>query len=289
LWGIPVLGALESLPHARAEIGSLRCGSRVCRESCRQLGNNLLRYLDFSRLMGLAERREFRAHAVPDLPALAPDQQLQVAVAYDDAFHCYFADTLDLLEMAGATIKTFSPLRDESIPSGTDLIYFGCGCLEKHAWALASNCCMHMAIREHVHRHGRVYAEGSGLAYLGRHMVLPDGSRVPMVGALPIDSHWNSGRDAARPQETELVRSSWLGEAGTRIRGYLNPQWHLELLDEVTDYAAAAQQGLHVLGHKQLIGSLLHLHFAAQPDFLNRFLTRYARSEATTVGHASRA
>jgi len=281
LWGIPVLGALESLGHVRREIGSPRCGGKACRERCRQLGNNLLRYLDFSQLMSLAQRREFPAGSAFDLPTLSLDQKLHVAVAYDDAFHCYFADTLDMLEMGGATLKAFSPLRDESLPENTDLVYFGCGHPEKHAWALARNHCMHMALREHVHRDGPVYAEGGGVAYLGQHMVLPDRSRVPMVGALPIDSQLCADRGAARPREIELSRSSWLGEAGTRLRGYLNPQWHLQPLEDVIDYAGPTQNGLQVLGRKQLIGSLLHLHFGAQPEFLNRLFVRHGQPEST--------
>ncbi len=45
----------------------------------------------------------------------------------DDAFHCYFPDTLDLLELRGATVCDFSPLRDERLPVDTDIVYFGCG------------------------------------------------------------------------------------------------------------------------------------------------------------------
>jgi len=281
LWEIPVLGALESLGHVRKEIGSPRCGGNACRERYRQLGNNLLRYLDFVQLMSLAQRRDFPAGSAFDLPTMSPDQKLHIAVAYDDAFHCYFADTLDMLEMGGATIKTFSPLRDESLPKNTDLVYFGCGHPEKHAWALAQNHCMHMALREHVHCDGPVYAEGGGVAYLGHHMVLPDRSRVPMVGALPIDAQLCTNRGAARPREIELSRSSWLGETGTRIRGYLNPQWQLQPLEDVIDYAGPTHNGLHVLGRKQLIGSLLHIHFAAQPEFLYRFFARHGQSEST--------
>lgn len=279
LWGIPVLGALEPLPSARTEVHQRCCEHQVSREACRRLGENLLRYLDIEQLMKFARRRDFGTRPLLDLPTLAENEALQVAVAFDEAFHCYFPDTLDLLESGGATVKTFSPLRDESLPQGTDLVYFGCGQPEKHAEVLARNCCMHAAIRAHVRRQGRVYAEGSGVAYLGRNMVLPNGSHVPMVGALTVDAHWQESHEVAIPTETQLTSSSWLGNTGTKIRGYLNRQWRLEVVEETPASTHTALDSRYMLSYKQLVGSLLHLHFAAQPDLLTRFFSQTPQTD----------
>src|SRR5690606_21378146 len=108
----------------------------------------------------------FRSHCYCARPEPRP---LTVAVAYDEAFRCYFPDTLDLLEHLGATVVDFSPLRDEALPLGTDIVYFGCGHPERYAEALASNHCMMLAIREHVCAGRRIYAEGGGVAYLCQH------------------------------------------------------------------------------------------------------------------------
>lgn len=286
LWEIPVLGALESLPHVRLAIESPHCEGKTCRTNYRRLGNNLLRYLDFGQLMTLAKQRDFPNAPALHLPTLAPDHKLSIAVAFDDAFHCYFADALDMLEMGGATIKTFSPLRDESLPQNTNLVYFGYGHPEKHAWALSRNHCMHTALRDHVYQHGGVYAEGEGVAYLGQRMMIPGQSPIPMVGALPLDSYLCPDSPTIVPQEIKLPQSSWLGKAGTRIRGYLNSHWRLQPVDDLNTDTINYQQRLTFLSQKQLIGSLLNLNFAAQPDFVHRIFTQFSQSRST-IGHGS--
>ena len=144
-----------------------------------ELGRQFLRYSCLGRIATLATRR-----GVPsDWSTAAPDDiheisrgNVRVAVAYDDAFHCYFPDTLDMLELRGATVRVFSPLRDESLPPETDIVYLGCGSPQDHAEALAANHCMMTALKEHVCSGRRIYAEGGGLAYLCQHVETADGS-----------------------------------------------------------------------------------------------------------------
>jgi cobyrinic acid a,c-diamide synthase len=179
-WGVPVLGALQARPALRAEAS----GPRV-REACRELGNLLARHVLLERLIQLAGRRP-----LPDVePALFRPSRccepLTVALAYDAAFNCYFADTVDLLEARGARIVDFSPLADEALPLGTDLVYMGCGHPERFADELARNNCMLVALRNHVRAGRRIYAEGGGAAYLCQHLDNSRGGLVPMVGALP--------------------------------------------------------------------------------------------------------
>src|SRR4029077_935542 len=108
-----------------------------------------------------------------------PRGNVRVAVAYDEAFNCYFPDTLDMLELRGATVRVFSPLRDECLPADTDIVYLGCGSTHEHAAALAGNHCMLLALKEHVCSGKRIYGEGGGLAYLCQHVELADGNRIP--------------------------------------------------------------------------------------------------------------
>ena len=117
------------------------------------------------------------------LPAFA--HPLNIAVAYDEAFSCYFPDTLDVLESQGANVSVFSPLRSERLPDHTDVVYFGCGQPEDYVNELAANFCMKESLWNHVVSGGRVYAESAGLAYLCREMVMPCGHHWPMVGLLP--------------------------------------------------------------------------------------------------------
>ena len=146
------------------------------KELYRDLGRLFARTCDAGRLIRLATQSEFPKIAEADAVQPQP-RSLQVAIAYDDAFHCYFPDTLDVLELYGATVCDFSPLRDERLPPDTDIVYFGCGRTDLFADRLLENTCLVSALREHFCSGQRIYAECGGLAYLSRHIELPDGSR----------------------------------------------------------------------------------------------------------------
>jgi hypothetical protein len=62
-----------------------------------------------------------------------------------------------------------------------------------------------------------------------------------------------------------------LGWAGTRLRGYQNPNWQFDLLDsaETVPSEELTHQGL--FGDSQAIGSSVHLDFAVAPNCLDRF------------------
>ncbi|HWA98163.1 MAG TPA: hypothetical protein VG713_06705, partial [Pirellulales bacterium] len=145
LWRVPVVGGLEDLADLRAEIDSLPLGSRVGTELCDHLGASLARFTNLDRIAELG-----RKHELPDFCARPLDHACRsirpsattVAMAYDDAFHSHFPDTLDLLEMLGAHVVDFSPLHDESLPLGVDLVYLGCGRPDLYAEQLSNNACM---------------------------------------------------------------------------------------------------------------------------------------------------
>jgi cobyrinic acid a,c-diamide synthase len=197
---------------------------------------------------------------------------VQVAVAYDEAFNCYFRDTLDMLELRGATVRVFSPLRDESLPAGTDIVYIGCGSPHEHAEALAENHCMLMALKEHVCSGRRIYAEGGGLAYLCQSVETADGRRTEMVGALRAIARRSPARVGPTPVEVTLAVDSWLGAAGSKLRGYRNGNWTLEATGCLTRFVKEPDSELDLVGRHQAIGSRLHLNFAAQPALLGGFL-----------------
>ena len=76
--------------------------------------------------------------------------------------------------MLGADLLEFSPLRDESLPANVDLVMIGCGHPDREAETLAGNHSLISALKHHVCKGRRLYAEGGGAAYLGRFLHLPD-------------------------------------------------------------------------------------------------------------------
>ena len=104
LWGIPVVGGLESLPSLRSAIARLNPGDTISRDHCRVLGNSLLHYSSAARLVHLASQGDFASAQSDDVAASEPFDRalcgMRIAVAYDDVFHCYFPDAMDDLDCA---------------------------------------------------------------------------------------------------------------------------------------------------------------------------------------------
>ena len=281
LWGAPVVGGRHGGAHLPALIDRLPPGVRPARELCKALGDGLELFGGIDRFIARA------AGAGPVAPEASVFHSaslqmagVKVAVAYDEAFHCYFPDVLDLLETAGAELRDFSPLRDESLPPATDVVVLGCGHPERQADALAGNHCMTSALRRHAEAGGRVYAEGGGLAYIAREMALPDGRRAPMVGLLPIVAQYNEQAAAPSPESLHLAGDSWLGAAGSKLRGYLNHRWRLQPAGPLVQLAQEPRHRTHLVGGRHVVGSLLHLNLLAQAHLLQSFL---ARAESSFV------
>ena len=313
LWDVPVLGALERRGPLEATLAQLPRGSSPPRELCRCLGDQLARFARPDRIAALAGRREFprvrpllfsppagdssdgRGDGSPGDSRCKKESRckndrvrrrpLTVAVAFDAAFNGYFPDTLDLLELRGAKVVDFSPLRDELLPEA-DIVYLGCGHPEFEAETLAANHCMLLALRNHVRGGRRVYAEGGALAYLCEHLETPKGDFLPMLGILPAIARLNRQRTPLRPVEVTLAKDTWLASAGTPLRGYLNSNWSLEPSAPLGECLAEPGHEGDLLEQFQVVASRMHLNFAAQPGVLDRFFLPTPAEAAVAAGRA---
>jgi cobyrinic acid a,c-diamide synthase len=279
LWGVPVLGALPELPALRRMMANPTAGGPSVCDLCSELGRRLARTLRVGKLLEIAA-------AAPELTVehaiFQPGNKLvgqTIAVAFDDALDCYFPDVLDLLDLQGAQVTDFSPLRDDCLPPETDIVYLGCGRPEKHAEQLVQNQCMSVALRNHVCQGKRLYAEAGGLAYLCQELRMPEGQRIPMTGLLPAVAVFDP-RPAPRPVELRLARDHWLGRQGMTLRGYENAAWRLETSGKVEDLASGSGEDYLLASLGQLVASQVHINFAAQPEFLECFRSATSRLEA---------
>jgi cobyrinic acid a,c-diamide synthase len=259
-------------------VGQVRLGDQPTRELCQALGEQFSARSEMSRIWQVAAARELPFSRVPPMVPRHDRAPLHVSVAYDEAFHCYFPDTLDVLELRGADVSDFSPLRDERLPAGTDIVYFGCGHPERFARELADNDCMIAALRDHLCMGKRIYAEGAAAAYLCQRLITLDGEEFPMVGVFNAVAHMNPHATEPKPVEIVLAEANWLGSAGTVVRGYLNDAWTLEATGPLRQFVDSDSSQLDLIGQHQAIGSRLHLNFAAQPEVLNRFFESHAPS-----------
>lgn len=270
LWGVPVVGALDECAAARWSVARLPAGGRPPLDLCEELGARFASRSNLARIAALADRPFVSSGTYNSFCRCRARGRVRVAVAYDRAFQGYFTETLELLEQGGAEVVAFSPLVDESLPEDIDLIYLGDANLEPQVAALAENQCMLMALRSWICCGGAVYAEAGGLAYLCDSYETASGASYSLAGALPATARYLPTHDAAEACEVELPRDTWLGETGTRLRGYRSAAWQISLTP-TPGSIATPEQSPSLIVRRGLVGSLAQVDFAAQPELLARF------------------
>ncbi|MDC0680259.1 cobyrinate a,c-diamide synthase [Sorangium atrum] len=159
------------------------------------------------------------AAATPDAAAGAQRGRARIGVAFDEAFHFYYADNLRRLEAAGAELVRFSPIRDARLPD-VDALYLGGGYPEVHAERLADNAALRDEIRAFAGRGGPIYAECGGLMYLTEAIRTLDGRAHAMVGLVPAEAVMCEKLQALGYVEVETQARTILGGAGLRFRGH---------------------------------------------------------------------
>lgn len=271
LWGLPVVGALGNAEGARQKLVRLAPGAEVPADLSQELGEVFRQHWRPERFARLVDETAPLGIRLPQAIYDIPGRKPTVAVAYDEAFFGYFPGTLDLLELLGAQIVDFSPLRDESLPPGTEIVYLGCGRPEAFARALSENHCMKSAIRSHVSSGGRIYGEVGGAAYLSQMLETPSGEIHRMCGILPAVAQLQAGNHASVPAEITIAQGNWLTPTGTRLRGYRSGRWRFEALGCRLGTSQKSCCHRDLVGCNCVVGSMIHFHFAAFPEVLQSF------------------
>lgn len=126
-------------------------------------------------------------------PIIKRDYRMKtIAVAYDEAFHFYYQDNLQLLEDLGIKLIYFSPLSDSSLPM-CDLIYIGGGFPEVFSADLEANQTMRRVLKAAHENNIPIYAECGGLMYLGERLIDHEGKSYEMVGIFKGESRMTKG------------------------------------------------------------------------------------------------
>ncbi len=271
LWGCPVLGGMQAMDRLFGRLSALPLGYKPAAEHCEQLAQAMARFTSVDRVFRFART----APALPEESRhglLSPaGRRVRIAVACDAAFDCYFPDTLDLLEQLGAELVPFSPLRDEQLPGGVDVVYLGCGHPERYARRLSRNCCMIASLRMFVATGGKLYAEGGGLAYLCQYLEDLRGRRWNGVGVFRLLARPRREILPPQPMQLCLERGTWLAPSQTVLRGYRNGFWELLPLGSDGRVLECGCEDVSLVCVHQAVGSTLHLNFAAQAEVLQNF------------------
>jgi cobyrinic acid a,c-diamide synthase len=229
------------------------------------------------------------ARAAPPLPESDDDPftftqptRAVIAVARDEAFNFIYEENLDLLRAAGAEIAFFSPLHDVALPRGTQALYLSGGFPEIYAAGLAANEGIRAEIRSAFRAGLPMYAECGGLMYLTEEIVDGQGARYSMVGILTGRSVM-TGRLTLGYRVVRAPRDNWLWRKGETIRGH---EFHYSVWEDRPSDLAPAYELLPSEFQPQargegacvnnLLASYVHLHFLAQPQAAERFVSAAA-------------
>jgi cobyrinic acid a,c-diamide synthase len=226
------------------------------------------------------------ARSAPPLKTSLPERtavskQVRIGVARDEAFHFYYQDLFDELEIQGCELIPFSPIVDRRLPEPCHGLYIGGGYPEEHAEALSANESMLAEIREFAASGRPVYAECGGLMYLSQGLTTLDGNKYPLVGLLPAATRMLERKKVLGYVEVTLRDHSLWGSKDTLFRGH---EFHYS---EMTA-DPAGQQGWRALyslkGRKAenvrgegfqregVLASYVHLHLAPCPEAVKTFI-----------------
>lgn len=207
------------------------------------------------------------------------DAQVRIGIARDEAFCFYYQENLRELERCGAELIFFSPLKDE-LPD-VDGLYIGGGYPELYAETLEK-----APAREQIRRASEdgmpIYGECGGLMYLGRELVLEEGTHR-MVGALPGSTIMTRRLVALGYAKAKTVGENPLVAPGQEIRGH---EFHYSRFecDRDARFAYRMERGKGILDGRDgvvehsTIGSYLHAHFSsASPDRFLESCWRYRK------------
>ncbi len=268
--GIPVLGALrrdDRLVWRDRHLGLVPVAERPdeVAAALAALAAAVADRLDLAAVVALARS----APPMTAGPVALPEpggRRPRIAVAGGRAFTFTYTDTLDALAAAGAEVVPFDPLRDTSLPAGTDRLLVGGGFPETYAAELAANRPLLDDVRRRVTGGLRTWAECGGLAWLANDL---DGH--PMAGVIDASATMTDRLHLGYRRARTTVATP-LGPAGTELRGH---EFHYSTVDPP---GAALQLdsrfASHADGHatRSLVATYLHHHPGGDPAIVANFV-----------------
>jgi cobyrinic acid a,c-diamide synthase len=206
-------------------------------------------------------------------------------VAFDEAFHFYYADAFAALEQAGFEPVRFSPLRDAALPARLAGLYLGGGYPEAFADGLSANEAMRRSVRAFAAGGRPVYAECGGLMYLSQWIAGTGGGRREMCGVLPCGTRMLDRKRALGYVEAALTEDSLWGAAGSIARGH---EFHYSELAGDPAGSAPWRRVYRIsrprggdpepegFTNGTVLASYAHLHIASRPEMARRLYQRCA-------------
>lgn len=203
---------------------------------------------------------------------------IRIAFAFDNAFHFYYSDNLELLTHYGAELVSFSPMFDKELPESIDGLYFGGGYPEVHASQLSENTSMIKSVQYFAISGKPIYAECGGLMYLSRSIKDLNALHWPMVGILPCETAMNTKLQTLGYCEVKLRENCIIGNKDMQFRGH---EFHYSSIADTTEktnengYEISYRNGRSKISgyiNKNILASYVHLHWGQTPEAAEFFI-----------------
>jgi cobyrinic acid a,c-diamide synthase len=209
---------------------------KVAENICLEEGVWDLHYSEFSEFAESSENSE-----TPQLNNLKT-QKLKtrlISVASDEAFNFTYRANIDALRQMGE-VRFFSPMSDEKIPDGTDLLYFPGGYPEFYLKQLSENKTMLKSVRDYIENGGRAYAECGGMLYLCRNIIGMDGESYGMADVLSLEGTFEN-------MHLHLGYRRWEVEGGYPLFGH---EFHYSEVRQIGEGEKAVGKIYNARGHE---------------------------------------
>ncbi len=204
----------------------------------------------------------------------APEKEVLIGLALDEAFCFYYQENLKLLEEMGARLIPFSPLHDKNLPSGICGLLLGGGYPELYGRELSENKSMLLEIKKAWKRGLPILAECGGFMYLHDQLETKDHKTYSMAGVIdgsvfPTERLLRFGYIEVFPREDTLLLKK-----GESIRGHEFHYW-----DSTNNgtYMEAKKPGRKkswdcVHGKGNLLAGFPHFYYPSNPELPKRFV-----------------
>jgi cobyrinic acid a,c-diamide synthase len=280
---VPVVGAIqydERLSIIERHLGLMPSNESIAASAkVKQIGDAIAEQVDLDKLLALSKKEQFSVPGRPNVCPPAVGDKVRIGIARDRAFGFYYADDLDALEAAGATLVSFDTLNDAHLPD-VDALYIGGGFPEACAIELEANTTLRSEIKQVIDKGMPVYAECGGMMYLSRSISF-QGRTYEMVGAIPGDVKMHAkpvGRGYVHLKENTEHPWPHPNSPVKQIRAHEFHYSSLENLPPDSHFAYQVERGHGITGQRDglilnnLLASYTHLRAIGSCNWASRFV-----------------
>jgi len=236
----------------------------------------LLKNINIQQLIDLMVPLENRKIDFFNQFSFSQSEKIRIGVAYDQAFHFYYSDSLSAFRFSGAELVYFSPLQDQFLPEGIDGLILGGGFPEIFAAKLSQNVSMRNSIRSALEKGLPTYAECGGMMYLSQEIRGQDQHLYPMVGIFPVKAIMSKRLQHFGYVEVKVTQDNIISPAGRIIQGH---EFHYsKLVGPKLEVSYRVKKPLEKktwesgFVYKNCLASYVHLHLFAYPELISNFL-----------------